>query len=83
MRLVETIKIYLESEGRIEKSVPMIAVRHQETCRVMINGDPEGCFFLSYPHRKNGLFFLLTSVFIYLSIYLLFIYLFIYLFILK
>ena len=28
------------------------------------NGDPEGQIFLSYPHRNNGFFFLLTTVFI-------------------
>ena len=32
----------------------------------MTNGDPEGWIFLSYPHTNNGLFFLLTTVFIYL-----------------
>ena len=42
----------------------------------MTNGDPEGRIFLSYLHTNNGLFFLLTTVllyicsFIYLSIYL-------------
>ena len=51
----------------------------------MPNGDPEGRIFLSYPHTNNGLFFLLTTVFIYLLIFIylfmyfnLFIYLFIY-----
>ena len=34
-------------------------------CRVMTNGDPEGQTFLSYPHKYNGFFFLLTTVFIY------------------
>ena len=33
---------------------------------MMTNGDPEGRIFLSYPHTKNGFFFLLTTVFIYL-----------------
>ena len=32
----------------------------------MTNGDHEGRIFLSYPHTNNGLFFLLTTVFIYL-----------------
>ena len=36
---------------------------------MMTNGDPEGRIFLSCPHTKNGLFFLLTTVFIYLFIY--------------
>ena len=52
--------IYYECEGRIEKSIPRIAVWHHEACRVMTNGDPEGRIFLSYSHTKNGLFFLLT-----------------------
>ena len=54
-----------ELEGRIEKSVPMIAVWHQEACQVMTNDDPEGRNFLSYPHASNGFFFLPTSVFIF------------------
>ena len=29
----------------------------------MINGDPEGLIFLSYPHANNGFFFLLTTGF--------------------
>ena len=36
---------------------------------MMTNGDPEERIFLSYPHTNNGFFFLLTTVFIYLSIY--------------
>ena len=61
------IIIYHEREGRIEKSVPRIVVRHDhEACRVMTNGDTEGWIFLSYPHTNNGFFFLLTTVFIYL-----------------
>ena len=48
-----------------EKSVPRIAFWHHEACRVMTNGDPEGWIFLSYPHTNNGVFFLLTTVFIY------------------
>ena len=65
------IRIYHECEGtcRIQKSVPRIAVWHHEACGVMINGDPEGWIFLSYPHMNNGFFFLLAAVFIfYLSI---------------
>ena len=45
----------------------------------MTNGGPEGRIFLSYPHKNNGFFFLLSTVFIYLFIIYLFIYLFIYL----
>ena len=59
------IRIYHECEGRIEKSVPRIAVWHHKACRLMTNGDPEGQIFLSYPHMNNGFFFLLTTVFIY------------------
>ena len=55
------IRIYRECEGRIEKSFA-------GACRVMTNGDPEGKIFLSYPHRKNGFFFLLTTVFLYFKI---------------
>ena len=68
-------RIHNECEGRIEKSVPRIAVWHHEACRVMTNGDPERPIFLSYLHTNNGFFFLLTTVF--------FISLFLYLFILK
>ena len=35
---------------------------------MMTNRSPEGQIFLSYPHMNNGFFFLLTTVFIYLSI---------------
>ena len=33
---------------------------------MMTNGVPEVQIILSYPHTNNGLFFLLTTVFIYL-----------------
>ena len=56
------IRIYHEGEGRIEKSVPRIAVWHHEACRVMTIDDPEGQIFLSYPHTNNGFLFLLTTV---------------------
>ena len=56
------IRIYHEYEGRIEKSVPRIAVWHHEACRVMINDDPEGQILLSYPHMNNGFFLLQTTV---------------------
>ena len=66
---IYNIKIYHECEGRIEKSVPRIAVWHHETSPVMTNGDSEGRIFLSYPHTNNGFFFLLTAVFIYLYLF--------------
>ena len=56
------IRIYHECEGRIEKSVPIIAVWHHKVCQVMTNSDPEGRIFLSYPHKNNGFSFLLTTV---------------------
>ena len=52
------IRINHECEGRIEKSVPRIAIWHHEACRVMTNSDPEGWIFLSYPHTNNGFFFI-------------------------
>ena len=42
MNNFENIRIYLECEGRIEKSVTRIAFWHHEACRVMTNDDPEG-----------------------------------------
>ena len=30
----------------------------------MTKGDPEEWIFISYPHRNNGFFFLLTTVFL-------------------
>ena len=39
------IRIYHECEGRIEKSVPRIAVWLHKACRVMTNGDPGDGFF--------------------------------------
>ena len=56
--------IYHECEGRIEKSVPRIAVWHHEACRGMTNVDPEGRIFLFYPHTNNEFFFLLTTFFV-------------------
>ena len=43
--LLHIIRIYHESEGRIEKSLPRIAVWHHEACRVMTNGDPKGLIY--------------------------------------
>ena len=63
------IRIYHECEGRIGTSVPRITVWHHKACRVMTNGNPEGGIFLSYPHKNNGFFFLLTSVSTYLFIF--------------
>ena len=60
--LGKIIRIHHEHEGRIENSVPRIAVWHHEAFRVMTNGDPEGRIFLSYPHTNNGFFFLLITV---------------------
>ena len=37
----KNIIIYHDCEGRIEKSVPRIAVWHHKACRVMTGGDPE------------------------------------------
>ena len=50
------IRIYHECEGRIEKSVSRIAVRHNEACRVMTNGDPEIWIFF-YPRVKSQISF--------------------------
>ena len=63
VRKGNNIRIYHECEGRIEQSVPRIAIWHHEACRVMTNGDHEGKIF-----SNNGFFFLLTTVF-YLFIY--------------
>ena len=59
------MRIYHECEGRIEKFVLRIAVWHHEACGVMTNGDPEERIYLSYRHMNNGLFFLLTTVFLF------------------
>ena len=53
---VETIRIYHEYEGGIEKSVPRITDWHHEACQVMTIGDPEGRIFLSHPHTNYGFF---------------------------
>ena len=63
-RVCKILRFYHECEGRIEKSLPRIAVWHHEACWVMTNGDPAGWIFLSYPHMNNLFFFLLTTVFI-------------------
>ena len=60
------IRICHKCERGLEKSVPRIAVWHHEACLMMTNGDPKGQIFLSYPHRNNVFYFLLTTVFIYL-----------------
>ena len=52
----KSIRIYHECEGRIEKSVPRIAVWHHQACRVMTNHGPEGQIFLFYPHTNNGFY---------------------------
>ena len=66
-RHTQKIRIYHECEGRIEQSVPRIAVWHHEACRVMTNGDPEGRILLSYPHTNNGFVSLLTSFYLFIN----------------
>ena len=56
----QTIRIYHECEGGIEKPVPRITNWHHEACTVMTIGDREERIFLSHPHKNNGFFFLLT-----------------------
>ena len=46
--IIETIRIYHECKGQIEKFVPMITVWHHEACRMMTNGDLEGRIFLEH-----------------------------------
>ena len=58
---IKTIRIHHECEGGIEKPIPAIIVWHKEACQVMTNGDREGHIFLSHPHTKNKILFLLTS----------------------
>ena len=41
------IRMYHESEGGIEKSVPRITDWHHKACGMTTNGDPEGQIF--YP----------------------------------
>ena len=45
------IRIYLECEGRIKKSVPRITVWHHEACRVMTNGDARDRFSILPSHE--------------------------------
>ena len=45
------IRIYHECEGRIEKSVPRIAVWHHEACRVMTSGDYSEGFSILPSHE--------------------------------
>ena len=62
--MIFIIRIHHECEGRIEKIRPedhLLALRG-----LLSNGDPEGRIFLSYPDTNNGLFFLLTTVFIFI-----------------
>ena len=61
--VTKIIRINHECEGRIEKSVPRIAVWHHEACRVMTNSDPERQIFLFYLQTNNKFFFMLTTVF--------------------
>ena len=46
------VRIYHECEGRIEISVPRIAVWHHEACRVMKNSDPEAGIFAYLPSHE-------------------------------
>ena len=57
---VKIIRIYLECEYGIEKSVPRINDWHHKACRVMTIDDHEGQIFLSYSQTNYGLFFLYT-----------------------
>ena len=79
-KFVYHIRIYHECEGRIEISVPRIAVWYHEACRVMTSGDPEGRIFVSimdsFSCSSLFLFIYIIYLFIYLFIYLLFLYLF-------
>ena len=45
---------------------------------MMTKGDPDGQIFLSYPHKNNGFYFLLTTV-----LFIFFFFLYIYLFLNK
>ena len=58
LSLAQTISIYHECEGGIEKSAPRITDWHHEACRVMTVGDREGRIFLSSPHTNYGFFLL-------------------------
>ena len=71
LQIYENI-IRIFREGRIEKSVPRIAVWHHEACRVMTNGDLEGRIFQSYPQRLMD-YFSCSALFVFM--YFLFIYL--------
>ena len=53
----KNIRICREREGRIENSVPRIAIWHHDACPVMTNGDPEGRIFLSYTYIHDIFFF--------------------------
>ena len=52
----KNIRIQLEYEDGIEKSVWGISDYYQEACQVMTNTDPEGWNFLTYPHTINRYF---------------------------
>ena len=47
------IKESHECEVGIGKSVLRITDWHQEACRVMTKGNPEGQIFLSHPNTNN------------------------------
>ena len=48
--ICNTIRIYHECEGGIEKSVQRISIWLNGACRLMTNGDREGRIFLSHHH---------------------------------
>ena len=57
----ESIRLYHECEGWIEKSVLSITNWNHKACQVMTNVDCEGRIFLSRPQTMKVLFFLLTK----------------------
>ena len=59
-----TIRIYHECEGRIEKSLPRITVRHHEACRTVILRD--GFFYPTLTRIMD--FFLAHHCFYYFKI---------------
>ena len=51
---IKIIRIHHESEGELEKSVPVIFVWHHKSCRVMTTVIPRGGFFYrSHPHTNS------------------------------
>ena len=50
---MQTIRIYPESKGAIEVSIPRMTHWDHEASRLMTNGDRQGRIFLSHPHMIN------------------------------